>query len=193
MDFMTENVVSTLYSYQIENIERQIIGYQSLNLAEKKINLDKCPKCGTAHPRLIRGWKSRSGKQMYRCKECDKRFTYDNGHLTWYSHQRYDKWSMFIKSTLEHGSLLTNSALIDVSPSTAFRMRHKFLSFLRLLTEEKRINNAVEIDEKVFMESHKGHRLPSIKGRKRHISATAGSYSHQFVSIICGTDRENGS
>ena len=193
MDFMTENIAASLYPYQIENIERQIIDYQSLNLAEKKTNLDMCPKCGAIHPRLIRGGKSHSGKQMYRCKECDKRFTYDNGHLTWHSHQSYDKWSMFIKSTLEHGSLLTNSALINVSPSTAFRMRHKFLSFLSILTEEKKIDKAVEIDEKVFMESHKGYHLSSIKGRKRQKPAVGGAYSHQFVSLICGADRENGS
>ena len=80
MDFMTENIAASLYPYQIENIERQIIDYQSLNLAEKKTNLDMCPKCGAIHPRLIRGGKSHSGKQMYRCKECDKRFTYDNVH-----------------------------------------------------------------------------------------------------------------
>ena len=174
MEFMTENVVSSLYPYQIENIERQIIDYQSLNLAEKKTDFDMCPKCGAVHPRLIKGGKSHSGKQMYRCKECDKRFTYDNGHLTWYSHQPYDKWSMFIKSTLEHGSLLTNSALIDVSPSAAFRMRHELLSFLRLITEEKTIDKAVEIDEKVFMESHKGYCLPNVKGRKRQTPAVAG-------------------
>ena len=193
MEFMTENVVSSLYPYQIENIERQIIDYQSLNLAEKKTDFDMCPKCGAVHPRLIKGGKSHSGKQMYRCKECDKRFTYDNGHLTWYSHQPYDKWSMFIKSTLEHGPLLTNSALIDVSPSTAFRMRHELLSFLRLITEEKTIDKAVEIDEKVFMESHKGYCLPNVKGRKRQTPAAGGPYSHQFVSLICGADRENGS
>jgi transposase-like protein len=193
MEFITENVVSSLYPYQIENIERQIIDYQSLNMAEKKNNFYMCPKCGAVHPRLIKGGMSHSGKQMYRCKECDKRFTYDNGHLTWYSHQPYDKWSMFIKSTLEHGSLLTNSALIDVSPSTAFRMRHKFLSFLSLITEEKTIDKAVEIDEKVFMESHKGYRLSNVKGRKRQMPAAGGAYSHQFVSLICGADRENGS
>jgi len=44
MEFMTENVVSSLYPYQIENIERQIIDYQSLNLAEKKTDFDMCPK-----------------------------------------------------------------------------------------------------------------------------------------------------
>ena len=38
MEFITENVVSSLYPYQIENIERQIIDYQSLNMAEKKNN-----------------------------------------------------------------------------------------------------------------------------------------------------------
>ena len=55
MEFMTENVVSSLYPYQIENIERQIIDYQSLNLAEKKTDFDMCPKCGAVHPRLIKG------------------------------------------------------------------------------------------------------------------------------------------
>lgn len=40
MDFMTENIATSLYPYQIENIERQIIDYQSLNLAEKNVISD---------------------------------------------------------------------------------------------------------------------------------------------------------
>lgn len=111
---------TSLYPYQIENIKRQIIDYQSLNLAEKKTNLDMCPKCGAIHPRLIRGGKSHSGKQMYRCKECDKRFTYDNGHLTWHSHQSYDKWSMFIKalwSTARCSQILRSSMSAHRRPS----------------------------------------------------------------------------
>ncbi|MDD7537357.1 MAG: hypothetical protein SPK48_05855, partial [Bullifex sp.] len=38
-----------------------------------------CPKCSMVHPMIVKGGKAGSGKQMYRCKNCGRRFTEDHG------------------------------------------------------------------------------------------------------------------
>ena len=49
-------------------------------------HFEYCPKCGCYHPRLVKSGFTNSGKQMLRCKECEKRFVVDRGQLTFYSH-----------------------------------------------------------------------------------------------------------
>lgn len=48
------------------------------------------PKRGYYHPRLVKSLVksgfTNSGKQMLRCKECEKRFVIDHDQLTFYSH-----------------------------------------------------------------------------------------------------------
>lgn len=132
-NYLNESLKEQLYPYQVERIERQIHSYISINHSINDYHFDVCPKCGVAKPRLIKGGISNSGKQMLRCKECGKRFTIDYGQLTHYSHQTQAAWNDFIVDTF-HGNPLTHTAAkINISESTAFRMRHKFLHALEKL------------------------------------------------------------
>lgn len=127
---LTPEILRSLYPYQIETIERQVRDYITINESSNKIVIDVCPKCGKVHPRIIKGGKANSGKQMYRCLECNKRFTYDHGSLTYYSHQDQDKWNDLILETQKGESLMATAAKLNINPSTAFRMRHKYLHFI---------------------------------------------------------------
>ena len=86
-NYLNESLREELSPYQIEQIERQINTYISINNSINVFFLDVCPKCGVAKPRLIKGGISNSGMQMLNCKERGKRFTIDYGQLTYYSHQ----------------------------------------------------------------------------------------------------------
>jgi transposase-like protein len=66
---------------------------------------DCCPKCGTIHPRIIKGGKTSTGKQMYRCLDCQGRFTANYGTYSFYSHQSPEAWNDMIKMTLAGDTL----------------------------------------------------------------------------------------
>ena len=71
--------------------------------------------------------------KCYVVKNVKKRFTIDYGQLTHYSYQTQATWNDFIVDTF-HGNPLTHTAAkINISESTAFRMRHKFLHALEKL------------------------------------------------------------
>lgn len=85
-----------LEKYQTETLVKQYSEYIEQNKSAKneKIFFEVCPKCGKVHPHIIKGGRSGSGKQMYRCKECGKRFVYDTGTFSFYSHQNRDQWAL---------------------------------------------------------------------------------------------------
>ena len=126
-NYFNESLKEQLYPYQVEQIKKQIHSYISMNHSINDYHFDVCPKCVVLNPRLIKGGISNSGKQMLHCKECGKKFTIDYGQLTHYSHQFQVAWNHFFVDTF-HGNPLTHTAAkINISESTAFRMRHMFL------------------------------------------------------------------
>ena len=130
-NYLNESLKEQLYPYQVEQIERQIHSYISINHSINDYHFDVCPKCGIAKPRLIKCGISNSGKQMLLYKECKKRFTIDYGQLTHYSHQTQTAWNDFIIDTF-HDNLLTHTTVkINISESTTLRMRHMFLHALK--------------------------------------------------------------
>ena len=149
-----------LFDYQINRINQIYLEYCELNSSQDKYEIQFCPKCGIKDPITTKGGFSNSGKQMLRCIACNRRFVSDTGRLTYYSHQKSDKWSDFIKATMQTKSLKECAALIDVHEHTAFRMRHKLLNFLEdepaVEIEEKPLANEVEFDETYYHEMHKG-------------------------------------
>ena len=72
-NYLNESLKEQLYPYQVEQIERQIHSYISINRSINDYHFDVCPKGGVAKLRLIKGGISNSGKQMLRCKECKKK------------------------------------------------------------------------------------------------------------------------
>ena len=148
-----------------------------------------CPKCEKAHPKLIRGGISR-GKQLYRCKNCNKRFVTNHGQLRFYSHQPQDKWNEVIADTIEGNvSIEKTAAKIDVNPVTAFRMRHKLLHALGISQEDVNLNGIEELDEKYFGISHKGMRSQVIPGKKRGSNAGKRGLSKEQICIMTGGER----
>lgn len=146
-----------LEKHQIENLIRQYSEYfeQNKSANKEKIHFEVCPKCGKVHPHIIKGGKSGSGKQMYRCTECGKRFVYDTGTFSFYSHQDRDQWALFIQMTFEKDSLKRCAEALAINTSTAFSMRHKLMCYLESKTEAERLGSDVQLDEKFVKTSHK--------------------------------------
>ena len=117
-----------------------ISSFLVMNFSVHEYVFEYCPKCGVHHPVLIKADKVNSGKQMYRCKHCNKRFVVDHGQLTYYSHQSEQKWNQLIDDTVAGHSLKTSADHISVCEETAFRMRHKLLYFLEQMSFPLRIS-----------------------------------------------------
>ena len=67
---------------------------------------------------------------MFRCASCARRFTYDSGRLTWYSHQNADQWKTLMLDTFSGQSLRSTSGKIGVDMETAFNMHHRLMCVL---------------------------------------------------------------
>lgn len=85
--YLNNQISSQLNPYQIKKIDMQVKDFIQANSAVNKFVFERCLKCGSIHPHLIKGGYTSSGKQMLRCTECNKRFVTDSGQLTFYSHQ----------------------------------------------------------------------------------------------------------
>jgi transposase-like protein len=104
---MTEMIVEVLFvrmkgipDFFLSKIT-EIIDFHDKEIAVAECFVfERCPKCGLIHPRIIKGGKTTTGKQMFRCMDCRKRFTADYGTCSFYSHQSAEAWNELIKMTL---------------------------------------------------------------------------------------------
>ena len=146
-----------LEKFQAEGLLRLYSEYLDNNRRRNgdRLGLEVCPKCGKVHPHIIKGGMSGSGKQIWRCTECGKRFVHDTGTFPFYSCQYRDRWARFIQMTMEKDSLKKCADALDTTPSTALHMRHKLMCCLKSESEHTRIGNDVQLDEKFLKTSHK--------------------------------------
>lgn len=182
---------ANLTEYQNQQIGKQIDQYTSDNITASNPIVDVCPKCGKVHPKVIKAGKTRNGKQMLRCKECNKRFVEDSGQLTFYSHQELSKWKILLEDTLNRVGLRKTAAKIGVHFVTVFRMRHKFLHFLQVITGSDTVGDVAEVDEKYITASHKGKKLEDVAPRKHGSKASKAGLSKQQVCIMTALSRGN--
>jgi len=166
---LKEEYTVELFPYQKDRINEIYMEFHKLNEESAQHTILYCPKCQTANPPLTKGGFTKSymdkhgivrpGKAMLKCGCCHKRFVPTTGTLQFHSQQDAGKWADFIKATMEGKSMKECASLIKVSERTAFRMRHKLLSFMNVLSEQELranpLSNIVELDEIYFHESHK--------------------------------------
>lgn len=140
-----------LNNYQIGKIQELLDSFVKDD-SHSHVSFEFCPKCGKFHPHVIRSGFAGSGKQLYRCTECGRRFSYDHGTVTWYSHQNADQWKTLILDTFEGVGLEKTSRRISVNIETAFNMRHRIMCMMEKELENEVLSGEVELDE-TFVES----------------------------------------
>ena len=73
--------IKKLTKFQMKQV---VLLVEKLNEDNKETTADSfhiCLKCGKDHPRIIKAGKTKSGKQMYLCHECGRRFVEDIENL----------------------------------------------------------------------------------------------------------------
>ena len=93
------DLISKLSEEQVGRLSGIAMEYLELNTEFENTTPKSCPCCSDTDAHFIkRGFSGR--KQRYQCKSCGKRFTFDAGKLTAYSHQTEGAWATFIRDTL---------------------------------------------------------------------------------------------
>ena len=182
------DMIGKLSEEQVERLSGIAMEYLDLNTKVEDTAPKSCPCCGAANAHFIkRGFSGR--KQRYQCKSCGKRFTFDAGKLTAYSHQTEEAWATFIRDTLSLKSLDECAANISVSHPTSFYMRHKLLSFLEeAIKDTELLEGVIEADEAYVLESQKGIPVTTRKPRKHGETATKRGLSDEHF-CVCAAAR----
>lgn len=183
------NMIAQLSEYQVAQIQHLAEGFLAVQ-AELKDTLPKaCPCCGSTSARFIKkGFSGR--KQRYQCRDCARKFTYDAGKITAYSHQSEDKWAAFIEDTLSLKTLDECAEHISVCHTTSFHMRQKLLVFLEKAVQKDALEGLIEADETYVQEAQKGIRVTHRKPRKHGESATKRGLSSEQMCICVAADRD---
>lgn len=89
-----------------------------------------CPGCPRCRSHQAQRWGRFGNRPRYRCKECGKTYNALTGTpLARLKHR--NKWALLGLCLLEGLSVRGSAEVLDVSASTAFRWRHRFLDTLR--------------------------------------------------------------
>lgn len=169
------------------SIELQQIGGEQkvLEMIESRFkSQDNCPHCdsveyhrhGFAH-----------GLQRYRCKRCKKTFNSLTGTPLARLRNK-ENWLRYLTAVSESKTVRESAALAGVHRNTAFRWRHRFLSWVKQDLPNT-LNGITEVDETFFLASEKGSNKLERAARKRGSSASKRGGSGQQVCVLVARDR----
>jgi transposase-like protein len=143
-----------------------------------------CPHC--QHDHVIH-WGNAHELPRYRCSACHKTFNALTG--TPLAHLRHrERWAQYAQALIDGLSVRKAAKHCGVDKDTAFRWRHRFLTF-PARAEPKHLQGIVEADETYFLESHKGERHLSRPPRKRGGSAAKRGLSEEQIPVLIARDR----
>lgn len=185
--------IDGLPDFILKKVDKVVTEYEKERDEEEFTPFSVCPKCGKEHPHLIKGGKTKGGKQMFRCMECGARFVADIHEVTFHSRLSREQWNEAIKSSVSGDSLDVTASKCDVTHRTAFNMRHKIMSFLEKDEDSIKVAEEVELDEKYVQESHKGKKIEGRKPRKRGEKATKRGISDEKVCLLTAVERKGSS
>ena len=143
-----------------------------------------CPHCG--HTQLLRHGQV-SGLQRWRCKACGR--TFNALTKTPMARLRMKAKWLLQQQVSELGlSVAKAAAQLQVSPSTAFRWRHRFLKLAQPVKAQALLGVA-EADETYFLHSNKGQSLSGRKARHRGGKASKRGLSRELIPVLVARDR----
>lgn len=171
----------------------------SLETNFKKHNiLISCPKCGSVN--YFNNGQNANGTKKYKCKNCSRSFTAITNTIFEGTAYSWDEMVNIIHM------LISKSSMIDISANTAteklgtsWMILHKIMYLLDKMSDEVRLSDVIQIDEKYFREVQKGsHSLTSFLqdgskryARKHNYASKCGIFGPEFVNVLCAVDSNN--
>ncbi len=159
-------------------------------IADREKSQNICPKCGKAHVVKDGLYK---GRQKYKCKNCGKKFNSLTGTPFHHTRLNYKQIEIAYQCLVDKIPLRKAAEKIGVSLYTAFVLRFKLISCLKL-NKEVILSGEIELDEyyiSINLKGTKKDQMPrTSKKRKKHGTGKQGINHHQ-VCIISGVDESD--
>jgi len=152
-------------------------------LESRLTTFSACPHCGG--DRIVRNGNA-SGLQRYKCRACQR--TFNALSTTPLARLRMKaKWLKQQGVLLQGLSVRKAAQALEVSASTAFRWRHRFLRLAQPV-KAAALTGVVEADETFFLRSSKGQR-PGRKARKRGGRVSRARRGEDLIPVLVARDR----
>lgn len=172
----------------LEAVQQRQSSTKALRVVESARGPLSCPSCGAAH--VVRNGHSR-GLQRYLCRSCAKSFSALTGTALAGLHHK-DRLHSFAQCMARGASVRETAAALNIAPSTALRLRHRFLAAVAQ-HQPKPLNGMVEVDETFFRESLKGkRRIPRAahkRGKSRPKKGAPKGSSKDLVPVLVARSR----
>ena len=154
-----------------------------------------CPHCQSDN---VGGWGVQSGRQRYKCKDCNK--TFNALSKTSLAHLRVkDKLDQYLECMRGHTTLREAALACDISLPASFALRHRLMEIIQSDKPEL-LTGISELDETFFLENHKGERnresirkrgKRKARGKKRNIPSQYDQVLPRKIPVMVACDREN--
>jgi transposase-like protein len=121
-----------------------------------------CPYC---HSHFVVRWGGFAGRHRFRCKRCRRTFSDFTGTCLAYL-KRTDAVLAYAAGMQRSETVRSAASRLDISPTTAFRFRHRLLARLRRV-EADRLEGRILLSEIAMRYSQKGQRNLPRPARRR--------------------------
>lgn len=147
-----------------------------------------CPKC---HSYKIKKNGKYKGRQLYKCKGCKKKFNELTNTPFHHTRLNYNQIETAYQCLVDKLTIRKMANKLRVSTRTAFTLRFKLISCLKLVKNNENLTGDIQLDEYYLSVNLKGTRpnnMPRIsKKRKRNGTGHQGMNKHT-VCVVSGVD-----
>ena len=180
-----------------DTLDIQVGQSQVLQAIEEQFcNTPLCPRC---HSDNVGGWGMQSGRQHYKCNDCDRTFN----ALTNTPLPRLrvkEKLDQYLECMRGDTTLRVAARQCGISLPTSFSLRHRLMKVIQADKPEL-LSGISELDETFFLENYKGERnvkAPRKCGRRKIRSKKAkpepaATLKNQpkLIPVMVACDRQN--
>lgn len=134
------------------------------------------------------------GRQKYKCKECNRKFNSLTNTPFHHTRLTYRQIEEGYQCLVDQQTIRKTAAKLNISTKTAFTLRFKIISCLKVQREEAKLTGEMELDEyylNINLKGTKPENMPRIsKPRKSSGKGKRGITSHD-ICIISGVDEND--
>lgn len=174
-----------------ELLKKQEASKSIIGLVVKKEKKEIC--CSNCNSINIKKNGKYKGKQLYKCKDCGKKFNELTNTPFHHTRLTYGQIEKAYQCLVDKLSIRKTAKKMGVSTRTAFTLRFKIISCLNQISREKLSGN-IELDEyylSINLKGTKAKDMPRIsKKRKTHGTGKRGITKHT-VCVTSGVDEND--
>ncbi|WP_409970008.1 IS1595 family transposase [Bengtsoniella intestinalis] len=118
-----------------------------------------CTGCGSIA--IIKKGMTKTGNQIYKCKDCNKKFSSNTGTALFRTKLSASQWKGLLLGIVQNLTAKQIAEMIDCTEKTVLNNKHKLCELLRQeFGEQDNLSTIIECDEKYAPLSFKGKRDP---------------------------------